>query len=97
MKVVGAGVGKNKQTSGVWKYVMEFEPPVKNKNIKCFVKRNLSASGRLPAREVICGHLMKYQRTENGKKWWDERDLEPLQEGPPGGVCCRDGFELAQL
>ena len=37
VKVVGAGVGKDKQTSGVWKYVMEFEPPVKNKNIKCFV------------------------------------------------------------
>ena len=30
VKVVGAGVGKNKQTSGVWKYVME-----------CFVKRKL--------------------------------------------------------
>ena len=41
VKVVGVGVGKNKQTSGVWKYVMKFEPPVKNK-IKCFVKRKLS-------------------------------------------------------
>ena len=61
VKVVGSGVGKNEQTSGVWKYVMEFEPPVKNKNIKCFVKRKLPSSGRLPAREVVCGHLMKYQ------------------------------------
>ena len=62
MKVVGAGVGKNKQTSGAWKYVIEFEPPVKNRNAKCLVKR------KLPAREVVCGHLMKYQRAEKGKK-----------------------------
>ena len=68
VKVVGAGVGKNKQTSGVWKYVMEFEPPVKNKNVRCFVKSKLPASGRLPAREVLCGYLKKYQRAENGKK-----------------------------
>jgi len=45
VKVVGAGVGKNKQTSGVWKYVIEFEPPVKNKNVKCLVKRKLPVSG----------------------------------------------------
>ena len=49
VKVVGAGVGKDKQTSGVWKYVMDFEPPVKNKNIKCFVKRKLPASGEFAA------------------------------------------------
>ena len=97
VKVVGAGVGKTRQTSGVWKYVIEFEPPVQTQNVKCLVKRKLPASGGLPARDVVCGHLMKYQRAEKGKKkWWDERDLEPFQEGPPGGVCCRDGFELAQ-
>jgi len=40
VKVVGAGVGKNKQTSGVW-----IEPPVKIKNVKCLVKRKLPVSG----------------------------------------------------
>ena len=66
--LVGSEMCIRDRTSGVWKYVMEFEPPVKNKNITCFVKRKLPASGSLPAREVVCGHLMKYQRAENGKK-----------------------------
>lgn len=65
---VGAGVGRNKQTSGIWKLVVEFAPPKKGMNVKCVVKTKLPAAGRLPEREVVCGHLMKYQRAVNGKK-----------------------------
>ena len=61
---MGAGVGRNKQTSGIWKYCVEFEPAADKKNVKCTVKRKLPASGLLPDREVICGHMMKYVRAD---------------------------------
>ena len=44
-KVIGAGVGINKKTSGVWKYVMEFEPPVKNKTSSVLSKENCRRQG----------------------------------------------------
>ena len=40
VKVVGVGVGKTKQTSGVWKYVIEFEPPVQTKKSNAWSKEN---------------------------------------------------------
>lgn len=66
--LVTAGVGRGIQTSSIWKYLVEFEPPVgagnRKRNVKCMVKRTLPASGLMQERQVVCGHLMRYLRKD---------------------------------
>ncbi|CAM9258714.1 unnamed protein product, partial [Pylaiella littoralis] len=68
VQVVGAGKGRSKQTSAIWKHVVEFTPATASgKNIKCMVKHKLPAVNNVPAREVTCGFLMKYVRADASK------------------------------
>ena len=66
--LVTAGVGRGIQTSSIWKYLVEFEPPVgagnRKRNVKCMVKRTLPASGLMQERQVVCGHPMRYLRKD---------------------------------
>ena len=66
--LVTAGVGRSIQTSSIWKYLVEFEPPVgagnRKRNVKCMVKRTLPASGLMQERQVVCGHLMMFLRKD---------------------------------
>ena len=68
VRPVGAGKKKKKQTSSIWKHVVEFTPATRDdKNVKCMVKIPLSAVDKVPAREMTCGFLMKYVRADPGK------------------------------
>ena len=63
VQVVGAGKGRHRQTSGIWKHVVEFTPPTAaGENGKCMVKMTLPAVDTLPERAETCGHFMKYAR-----------------------------------
>ena len=68
VQLVGAGKGRHRQTSGIWKHVVEFTPPTAaGENVTYTVKRTLPAVDTLPEREVTCGHLMKYVRANPSK------------------------------
>ena len=68
VQLVGAGKGSHRQTSGIWKHVVEFtQPTAAGEKVKCMVKRALPAVDTLPEREVTCGHLMKYVRADPSK------------------------------
>ena len=68
VQLVGAGKGRHRQTSGIWKHVVEITPPTAaGENVKCMVERTLPAVDTLPEREVICGHLIKYVRAGPSK------------------------------
>ena len=68
VQLVSAGKGRHRQTSGIWKYVVEFTPPTAaGENGKSMVKRTLPAVDTLPEREVTCGHLMKHVRADPSK------------------------------
>ena len=63
VQLVGAGKGRHRQTSGIWKHVVEFTPPTAaGENVKCMVKMTLPAVDTLPERAETCSHLMKYAR-----------------------------------
>ena len=62
---VGAGVGKRKQTSSIWRFMQLFVPPdSKGRNVKCIVKIKLptSVGDVLPARTKTCGALFKHTK-----------------------------------
>ena len=62
---VGAGVGKRKQASSIWRFMQLFVPPnSKGRNVKCIVKIKLptSVGDVLPARTKTCGALFKHTK-----------------------------------
>ena len=47
IQLVGAEKGRHRQTSGIWKHIVEFTPPTAaGENVKCMVKRMLPAMDR---------------------------------------------------
>ena len=69
---VGAGVGKRKQTSSIWRFMQLFVPPdSKGRNVKCIVKIKLptSVGNVLPARTKTCGALFKHIKGGTMPSW----------------------------